>query len=165
VIVWGFSSRRKVDKFSFRGMFADMENLTVEMTDPIAIRRFMLAGDAVITLQSERTGGHFTYRVRKAKEGETWFVSVLTGTDQYRYMGILAGARLMFRHTFKAQVAADSPSFRGFAYFWNHMSADRLAPHMKVRHEGRCGRCGRPLTHPESIDLGIGPECATKMGI
>lgn len=142
-----------------------MENLTTEMTDLIAIRRFVLAGDAVITLQSERTGSHFTYRVRKAKEGETYFVSVLSGAEDYRYMGILIGERLTFRHTFKAKVTADSPSFRGFAYFWNHVSGSRMPPHMKVRHEGQCGRCGRPLTHPDSVDRGIGPDCAAKMGL
>ena len=26
-------------------------------------------------------------------------------------------------------------------------------------HEGRCGRCGRKLTVPESIEAGYGPEC------
>jgi len=29
--------------------------------------------------------------------------------------------------------------------------------------EGRCVRCNRKLTHPESIRLGIGPECRTKV--
>jgi hypothetical protein len=30
------------------------------------------------------------------------------------------------------------------------------------RHIGRCGRCGRTLTHEESRAQGIGPECASK---
>src|SRR5262249_13335004 len=29
----------------------------------------------------------------------------------------------------------------------------------KLLHEGRCGRCGRRLTVPESIESGYGPEC------
>lgn len=29
---------------------------------------------------------------------------------------------------------------------------------------GECGHCGRTLTNPESIELGIGPVCAGKMG-
>jgi Family of unknown function (DUF6011) len=144
-----------------------MENQTVAMTDPAVVRRFVLAGDAIITLQSERTGGHFTFRVRKAKEGETWFVSVLAGPEHYNYMGILReiGGRLDFRHTHKAKVPADSSSFQGFAFFWRHIAAEQMPPQMAIRHEGRCGRCGRPLTHPSSIDLGIGPECANKMGL
>lgn len=33
----------------------------------------------------------------------------------------------------------------------------------QVWHTGRCSRCGRLLTVPESIENGIGPECATKV--
>jgi hypothetical protein len=31
-----------------------------------------------------------------------------------------------------------------------------------VLHSGRCGRCGRTLTTPDSIERGLGPECAHK---
>jgi hypothetical protein len=34
----------------------------------------------------------------------------------------------------------------------------------KIHHEGRCGKCGRLLTVPESVETGIGPECAKRMG-
>jgi hypothetical protein len=30
-------------------------------------------------------------------------------------------------------------------------------------HEGKCGRCGRLLTVPSSIESGIGPECSKIM--
>ena len=140
-----------------------MNLVTAEMTDPDAIHRFVLAGQAVITLQSERTTHHFTYQVRKADDSDVWFVSLLTGTD-FSYIGILREAGTL-QHTRKSKVAADSLSFRGFDFFWRHLIAKRLPPQMKVRHEGRCGRCARPLTHPKSIDLGIGPECAEKMGL
>jgi hypothetical protein len=35
----------------------------------------------------------------------------------------------------------------------------------EFRHEGRCGRCGRTLTVPESIDSGFGPECINLAGL
>lgn len=31
---------------------------------------------------------------------------------------------------------------------------------VEVWHEGSCGRCGRKLTVPSSIETGLGPECA-----
>lgn len=34
-----------------------------------------------------------------------------------------------------------------------------IPPSLEVWHEGRCGRCGRALTVPESIASGIGPVC------
>ena len=39
--------------------------------------------------------------------------------------------------------------------FWHQEGYALLA-------EGRCCRCNRKLTHPESIQYGIGPECAKK---
>lgn len=35
---------------------------------------------------------------------------------------------------------------------------------MRMLVEGRCVRCNRALTVPESIEAGIGPECASKAG-
>ena len=37
--------------------------------------------------------------------------------------------------------------------------ADNLRT-VRCLHSGSCGRCGRKLTVPESIDTGLGPECA-----
>lgn len=34
---------------------------------------------------------------------------------------------------------------------------------VRVLEESVCGRCGLALTNPESIDIGIGPECAKKV--
>ncbi len=147
------------------------------------VREFTLAGKATITLESEKTGAHFTYRVRQALDQRTqepaqrWFVSLLSGPDNensYTYIGLLdCGARhanflapqgpVQFRQTAKAKIGADAPSVRGFVFFWNAINADKMPCSMIVRHEGKCGRCGRTLTVPESIDRGIGPECASKM--
>jgi hypothetical protein len=30
---------------------------------------------------------------------------------------------------------------------------------IEIWHEGKCGKCGRQLTVPSSIETGIGPEC------
>ncbi len=140
--------------------------------NPQDARAFTLAGNATITLESQKTGAHFTYRVRQALDRETekptdrYFVSVLNGPDNehsFAYVGLLDGGS--FRQTAKSRFAADTPSVRGFVYFWNAIAADRMPNTMNVRHEGKCGRCNRKLTTPESLDRGIGPECAAIMGI
>jgi hypothetical protein len=41
--------------------------------------------------------------------------------------------------------------------------AGRIPETVEIWHEGRCCRCGRRLTVPESIYAGIGPDCAGKM--
>lgn len=44
-------------------------------------------------------------------------------------------------------------------------SPDHLMEEADWWHEGRCGRCGRRLTVPESIESGFGPECAGRVGL
>src|SRR5208337_3354054 len=64
------------------------------MTDPGDVRRFALAGNARITLSSERTGVRYTYRIQCVKDSDTrFFVSLLTGPDNgsdYAYIGMLS---------------------------------------------------------------------------
>jgi hypothetical protein len=66
-----------------------------------------------------------------------------------------------FRLTRSSRATLDAPSVKAFRFFFE---SNRLHPELVVRHEGKCGRCGRTLTVPESIDRGIGPECAGKIG-
>lgn len=47
---------------------------------------------------------------------------------------------------------------------WSDLVVRGAASHWKgngytLLREGRCVRCNRLLTHPESIDRGVGPEC------
>lgn len=128
-----------------------------------AARRFVLAGKATVTLRSQRTGAHFTYKVEAAKDQtSTRFVSLLTNGDTYRYLGILSamGQGFVFRTTKKSCLPATSPAAAGFEVFFRNLWLhERIAPGLDVMHEGKCGRCNRALTHPESLESGFGPEC------
>jgi hypothetical protein len=135
-------------------------------------RTYTQAGRATITLLSRKTGKHLTYKVSRAHNDDgsakdLWFVGVLTGpenTSDYSYLGIISETG-EFRTTGKSKFAPDSTVARAFNYFWKHAVADAIPADLEVRHSGHCGRCGRLLTVPESIEAGIGPECAGKMGL
>jgi hypothetical protein len=135
-------------------------------TTATAIHDYALAGHAILTLTSAKTGKHFTYKVSQAKDdaGEPknfWFVGLLTGPDNYAdysYIGTI-NRDLAFSVGAKSKVPADAPSARGFAFFWKFIVADELPKDMTVQHEGSCGRCGRKLTDPVSIETGLGPIC------
>jgi hypothetical protein len=125
-----------------------------------AIKTFITAGRAVFTLQSVKTNTHFTYKVEAPRNGnDIRFVKVLTGPDTYTYAGILTPKGI--KQTGGSKIGPDAPSVKGLDWFLSHMDSDQVI----FRHEGCCGRCGRPLTTPESIDRGIGPDCAEKMGL
>jgi hypothetical protein len=143
------------------------------MTDPKAILSFMTAGKATITLVGKQE--RFTYKVsaapkRKPTDPDTWFVSLLNGPDNYlnyAYIGILQrgeDGRLFFKWTSKARVGETALSVRGFKWAIVYFADNRFPKNLEVYHEGRCGRCGRKLTVPESITSGFGPECIGLVG-
>jgi hypothetical protein len=127
--------------------------------DSAAIKTFIFAGNATFTLESVATGAHFTYKVKASSDGSVHFASVLTNPDTYTYAGLLGAGGL--RATQKSKIGASAPSFRGLDWFMRNMGSEQV----KFRHAGKCGKCGRELTTPESLDRGIGPECASKMGL
>ncbi len=181
--------------------------------------RFMLAGQAIVTLESLRSGDHFTYliasrhwrqsaRVEVASpEGPPQFVplypdrpgvaqqfcpvvepglvedgpddqeparderahdvSVLTGPNNeadYTFFGTIWG-ELDFRHEQGARLGPKSPGVRAFAWTWKNLLQGAIHEQLVIHHEGMCGMCGRRLTVPESIESGIGPICAQKLGL
>jgi hypothetical protein len=137
--------------------------------NPAEVKQYALAGHATLTLSSQRTGNRYTYKISRAKDDngqpkDLWFVGLLAGPDNetsYQYMGVLNGS---FKLTSKSRYKPDSIPVRAFQFFWRHVAEDRMPPEMEIRHEGSCGRCGRKLTVPESIDSGLGPECRQMMG-
>lgn len=150
-----------------------MENKFATPTDALA---FMLAGNAYFTLRSAKTGVRYTYRMSLPhKTDETcrfckrrpcdcepnYFVSLLTGPENesdYAYVGLVR--RNEFRLTQASKLNANSLPVRAFSWAFANLTKNELPETLEIWHEGRCGRCGRKLTVPESIAAGIGPECA-----
>jgi hypothetical protein len=141
------------------------------------VRAFVLAGNATITLVSKKTGARYTYRVRevpadpgRAPGPVSHFVHVLTDPDNergYTYLGNVytRASGVSYSHGRKSRIEPNAPSARGFNWLFDRVMDHGEAPEaadLEVWHEGRCGRCGRKLTVPESIARGIGPECAGK---
>ena len=150
------------------------DELTGQLTTWDAVTEFLYAGNATFTLVSLKTGGRFTYRVRVKKEdveakvlNPTYFVSLLRGADNtsdYAYMGVLRRPAA-FNFTAASKVLRTAPSATGLLWFLDKMlhRRDVLGSQVQVWHEGKCGRCGRKLTVPDSIERGLGPECAGLM--
>ena len=121
---------------------------------------FIKAGKAIFTVKNPQTGNHFTFRSKKLENQDVWFISVLTGpnnNEHYTYMGTLFGDT--FRSTKNSKIGNDAPSFKAFSWIWAHLVRNTLPRPVELYHESRCGRCGRRLTTPDSIETGFGPEC------
>jgi hypothetical protein len=128
----------------------------------IALKEFALAGNATFTATSLKTGTRFTFKVRQPKPDSPHFVKVLTGCDNesdYTFLGTIFNGE-NYRHGLRSSITPDAPSAQAFAYIWTHL--DQLDGKVTIQHAGKCCRCGRKLTVPESIESGIGPECRKK---
>lgn len=144
----------------------------------IPIKEFFVAGKAIFTIEVPlqfqkdfRTNPHYTFKIL-LKEGknnnpDAHFVYLLNGPDNtysYSYVGKFNPLTGQMALTAKSKVSNDAWSVRLFRrvmarIFEGHPEAIEQAG-FNVHHEGKCGKCGRKLTVPESIKTGLGPICS-----
>jgi len=137
-------------------------------------KTFALAGNATITLESLKSGIHFTFKIKEAaaksnipfEDSPIHFVTLLcdgsADDGTFRYLGIVRNGAFILTRASKATESA--PSVKAIKYFFG-LKGDEIPAQLVIRHEMKCGRCGRTLTVPSSIDRGIGPDCAELMGL
>jgi len=89
---------------------------------------FATAGNATITLESIKTGVHYTYKVRESKAVENstkapvHFVSLLTGPDNendFKYLGLIVPNRYLLTITKASKLSTGSAPVLAFNYFWS----------------------------------------------
>ena len=140
-----------------------------DFSDGETAKRFMLAGRAYFTVKSHKTGKHMTFRVNKPgrkADIDVYFVSVREDAG-YVYIGLINAKTHNF-YSAKYKPGRKIPALGAlpvqvFSYVWRGLQVEILPPQTELLHSNRCGRCGRPLTHPDSIKTGIGPECIKHM--
>ena len=148
----------------------DPEVSHAELADIGGAKEFILAGRAVFTAKSDVTGNHVTFKVTRSHDEKVYFVNVREkgdGDGDYVYVGLVNAETEQFyfaRKYHNSRYPKDGAiPGRVFDYVWRGVKQYVTPPHVRLFHEGRCGRCSRRLTHPNSIISGIGPECAKKI--
>jgi len=123
--------------------------------------KFIFAGKSIVTFLNTKTNNRFTFKVKVAKDSNLFFVSVLTSPDVYTYIGTCVEGN--FKWGKKSVISKDAQSVKVFEYVINKLKSDNLPDFIEVWHEGFCGKCGKRLTVPQSIETGLGPECIKKL--
>lgn len=134
---------------------------------------FVLGGNAYFTLRSKVTGARYTYRVYQGKKAklrgvEVYYVELMRGRDNnndYAYFGWIKD-NLFMHDKQRGRVTAEANSVVAFDWFWRYVilaRSEKARAIIEVWHAGRCARCGRRLTVPESLTSGYGPECIGKV--
>ena len=135
------------------------------MKNSIKDVRFFSGGKSIFTVGNNQ-GQHFTYKIRQPKGKDVFFINLLTGPDNttsYTYLGIYNPSNQTVVTTAKSKFTKDSLPVKVLTWAINTVKMNKQLPKgYSIQHEGRCCRCGRLLTVPESIENGIGPECASR---
>lgn len=134
--------------------------------------KFLFAGNSTFTVSNNK-GEHYTFKVESAKNGltnlnpKTYFVKLLTGPDNsnsYTYLGMIKNGRTVL--TNKSKYKKESTPLKVINWALNkilNINASKIPKGYSIDHAGSCGKCGRKLTTPESIKLGLGPVCAGRL--
>lgn len=137
---------------------------------------WVTAGKAIFTVYNGK-GDHYTYQVKRKDSDDpvrppVWFVSLLTGPDNYddyTYLGCLNAGTGAIRLTRASRLPANSTPVAVVNWALRIVWAGGNFPSgYGIKGEGRCGRCGHKLTHPDGVAddgyrRGFGPHCWAKI--
>jgi hypothetical protein len=128
------------------------------------LKMYLFLGRALLTVVSMKTKRHFTFAVHFVNGA--YQVSFKTFNNNFDYLATLLKTdkgmllRRSGRFGYKATPYIALKHLLGVALF----NAE-FPKNIEVYHYGKCGRCGRVITAPLSIKIGIGPECYKVLGI
>ena len=110
-----------------------------------------------------------THKEKTKKFKESWLVCLLIGSDNtndYKCFGKLDVATGDVTLTRSTDLSDKSWAVvvvqKALAAIWQDRAHEITEHGWDVMHAGRCCKCGRQLTVPESISSGWGPECQKK---
>lgn len=129
--------------------------------------RYFLGGKALFTVVGKTTRFTFSVTNGTGKWEGARFVDVLTGprnTTDFETLGMIKAGGGFIR-TSRSRISTDAPSHRAFRWLVERALQDDAAfAQCEFWHHGHCSMCGRLLTDHASIERGIGPVCAQKVG-
>lgn len=144
--------------------------------DAASFRTFMFQGKALFTFQNTEKDTHITFRVqtlkrRRGQPEETRYFDIFVKALNDKYQG----------NRYIGRIDRKTKSFKPYNYVekdhigiqtidwlirnWTKLeeftkqASEKEPAKLNIFHLGHCCKCGLPLTVPESIQNGIGPQC------
>lgn len=142
--------------------------IKIETKDNIYL--YVYGGRGRFTMTSKKSGVSYEYKLSTMSKGHprydenTYYVSV-KHEHGFGFMGVFKSDEDKYIHPRSSDYKYDSKPVAGFLWLIKILKSDSEFPSdMEFRHMGVCSICGRSLTTPESIKLGIGPVCYERYG-
>lgn len=113
-------------------------------------------------VKSLGTGKEYTYMITRSKFNDKWYthISVETGYMEFKRIGTYFKGKM-----YNKGAVVNTPSAVAISWILSGVEAgkfDVLDKNVEITHTGNCLRCGKPLTDGSSINIGLGPTCASK---
>lgn len=125
------------------------------------LRDFVFAGNALFTILNKDNGVYLTYKIKKHKDDDVWFVKALHGHN-YVFIGTCFSDK-KFKYSASSSLDMGDKKVAAIEWFLQYFfNNQNKYPMVEVYHHGKCGHCCKTLTTPESIKTGIGPVCSGK---
>lgn len=132
--------------------------------NPVYYQDYILAGKPEFVLASTKNKVEEIFIVRRNKHGYLWFVKNRT-RGNLGVIKLLENDLHVFERASRTMMAYEEKQIEQFEWFWSRFLSSTLPPYIEIRYDGRCAHCRRELTHPDSLPIGIGPDCFVKLGL
>jgi len=142
----------------------------IKLSDKSEIQMYVFGGKGRFRLKSTVSEKEFTYKIstmskhNKNYDEYTFYVSLVVpgGTN---FMGVLKSEENKYIHAKRSHLPFDGAEVKGFRWLLQQFEKDEdWNEMMEFYHMGICSCCGRTLTTPQSVEIGIGPVCFKKYG-
>jgi len=116
---------------------------------------------SLFTIKSLKTGTDYTYKISRKEWNNKWYTHVRVETQylSFKYLGSYFSGKLFHKGT-----VVNTPTATAIGFILDKVEKgkfDWLDSQIEVSHEGHCLCCGKTLTDAHSIEIGLGPICAS----
>lgn len=144
-----------------------------EITELSHLQNFLLGGKAMFTLRNEKSGNHIVFSFRKQDVKYKHIFPIKLTPTQYIYVHKHSKIYLGY---FQCKLDVDPPitwihpnsklyedEMVYYRIIMNFLmmvfSIGKMPKGLKIYYNGKCSICGRKLTDPDYIKIGIGKYC------
>ena len=134
-------------------------------------KEILFAGKCTFTISNPQSR-HHTFRISKVECNDKktrYFAGVLAGPENeidYKYIGMVFPDNGNLHFTSKSNLPPQDERVKVLEWILKLIFKNKDLPDgYKIELSKDCAKCGRLLTTMESIERGIGPECAQSLSL